>query len=108
MRGIVVSLPIRQIALIVTLAVLGLITVSFGRVALEAYQLDLQKQQVQREITALQTENRLLKGRVEELQTDNAIERLARQELGWTRPGDTLVVVPGAKVAPPSGAGPAR
>lgn len=96
------SLPIRQLAWFSILVALGLAAVSFGRVTLEAYQLGLQRQQLQGEVSALQTENRQLKARVDDLQTDSAIERLARQELGWTRPGDVLVIVSGQRPAPGS------
>ena len=52
------------------------------------------------ELAALESENATLQADVEALQTDAEIERLAREKLGYVRPGETAYVVldpPGAE-----------
>jgi len=52
-------------------------------------------QQYSREIEQLQQENDKLQGQVNELQNDpGAIERQAREELHYTRPGEVIVTLP--------------
>jgi len=99
------SFPLRPIAVAALLAVLALVAFSFARVVIVEYQLSLQKQALEREVADLKTENRQLEAKIRYLQTDQAIEQLARDELGWTMPGDTAVVVlqnagPGPRMTP--------
>ena len=84
---------LRSAALVGLAAVAVLIGLSFGQVGLADYRLFLQKQELRTRMTNLQAQNRILKVTVADLQTDAGIERLARSELGWTRPGDTAIVV---------------
>lgn len=87
------SFPLRQIVVAALLAVLAVVAFSFARVVIVEYQLSLQKQALEREVADLKTENGQLEAKIKYLQTDQAIEQLARDELGWTMPGDTAVVV---------------
>ncbi len=53
-------------------------------------------------LVALETENRLLEEDVAALETPEEIEKLAREKLGYARPGETVYVVldpPGADAA---------
>lgn len=45
------------------------------------------------ELAELETENERLQADVEALHTDSEIERLAREKLGYVRPGETAYVV---------------
>jgi cell division protein FtsB len=90
----------RSAALIALGAVAVLIGLSFAQVGLADYRLALQKQQLRNNVAALQEQNRLLRANVADLQTDAALERLARAELGWTRPGDMAIVVVRDRPAP--------
>ena len=85
----------RRLAFVALVGVLALVGISFARVALASYQLAVQKTQLQDQVAALKAENAELQTQLTSLQTDAEVERLARQELGWTRPGDTEVVVLG-------------
>lgn len=54
-----------------------------------------ESQQYAKEIEQLQQENDKLQGQVNDLQGDpNAIERQAREELHYTRPGEVIVTLP--------------
>ncbi len=45
------------------------------------------------QLSSLEAENRLLQADVDALQTDAEIERLARDKLGYIKPGETAYVV---------------
>ena len=83
----------RQFALVIGLAVVGVLAVAFGRLTLIGYELRRESQDTRDEIAALQTENKALQEQLDYWQSDQGLEELARQELGWARPGETLVVV---------------
>lgn len=87
------SLPVRQLAIAVVVVVLGLVTVSFARILIVEYQLNLQKQVLESEVAELQQQNERLRSQIDYLQSDAAIEKLAREELGWTKPGESAVIV---------------
>lgn len=88
-----IGFPARQILIAALLAVLALVAFSFARVVVVEYQLRSQEQALRQNVAELKAENQRLKAQIAYLQTDRAIEQLAREELGWTMPGDTAVVV---------------
>lgn len=92
------QLPLRYLVAIGVTVLLALAVLAFIRVTVADLELGAQKQSLERDIAALQVENEALHAKVDYLQTDDAVEKLAREQLGWTKPGDTAVVV----VRPPS------
>jgi cell division protein FtsL len=92
------QLPLRYLVAIAVAVLLALAVLAFIRVTMADLELLAQKQSLERDIAALQVENQQLHAKVDYLQTDVAVEKLAREQLGWTKPGDTAVVV----VRPPS------
>lgn len=78
---------------LVALAILGLLVFSFGRIAIDRFQLSQESERLRDEIASLQDENRRLRDEVAELQSDAAVERLARERLGWTKPGETAIIL---------------
>lgn len=85
------------IGVVVAAVVVG---AAFVRTGLKVYRLGEQKAAAVTELARLRAENHQLVAQRDQLQTDAAAERLAREELGWTRPGETLVVVVTATPAP--------
>ncbi len=58
-----------------------------------------QVQGAQQQLAQLESENRVLQADADALETDEEIEKLAREKLGYVRPGETAYVVldpPGA------------
>ncbi len=84
----------------VLVVALALVAVSFVRVLLVEYRLSLEKNALQADIVRLRQENEQLRQQISYLQTDAAIEKLARKELGWTKPGETAVIVLGGQSTP--------
>ena len=70
-----------------------LLAFAFARVALADYEIHQQKQGLERRISSLKADNARLVERASYLNTDTGIELLAREQLGWVRPGDTAIVV---------------
>ena len=94
----------RQFVALVAVAVGGYFMVSFGNLVVSAYRLNTQAEELRSEIKTLRGENEALQLEVKSLNDEAAIESIARQELGWTRPGEIQVVVdvePASSVALP-------
>ena len=87
------AVPLRHLIPIAVAGLALLTAVSFARIAFAEYQLNQQKADLQRQVAALQTENQRLQQEYAQLQTDAAVEKLAREQLGWTGPNDTAVIV---------------
>ncbi len=92
-RRLLRFLTLRRLVIFAVAPILVLVGLSFARLAAEQYQLNAQKSQLQRQIQQLQEENQRLQAEASYLETDAAVEQLAREELGWTKPGETAVIV---------------
>ena len=56
------------------------------------------ERQLESELQQLREENLRIEGGIEELAPDGAaIERIARQDLGWAKPGEIVIKIPGKK-----------
>jgi cell division protein FtsB len=57
--------------------------------------INAEKQNLEAQITASESRIRVLKDRIVRIKDDPAtLEQLAREELGWVRPGDVVIVLP--------------
>lgn len=95
-----VTVSRRKLALVVGLAAVGLLLVSFGRMVLARHELAQRAAAVEREIAMLREENAALQRELAYWRSDEGLERLAREQLGWARPGESAALVIGE--APPS------
>ncbi|CEP66519.1 Septum formation initiator [Moorella glycerini] len=70
---------------------------SFAHVGLALYQTNLQIKACQEQKAALLAEGNRLREQIKELNNDSYIERMAREELGLVKPGETVIIpaVPG-------------
>ncbi len=87
-----------RLILVGTLAVLGFFVFSFGGLVLNGYRLNQQADALRRDIKALEVENEKLQGEAAYLEGDQGLEKMAREQLGWVRPGETgVVTIPSVK-----------
>ena len=95
-------LPLRVIVgLAVPLLLYGL--VATGQKALDNYRLNQEAEGLRAEIASLRSENIQLQQQIEQARTPNAIESIAREQLGLIKPGDhPLVLVDSGAAAPPA------
>ncbi|MBI3292790.1 MAG: septum formation initiator family protein [Elusimicrobia bacterium] len=78
--------------LLLTGAILAAGLFFFGRGAIRWIELEAQQAQLQSEIATLQAENRRLAEESRRLREDPAyMEAVARRELGFVRPGETVI-----------------
>lgn len=81
------------------LVVLAIGLVSISDLILTNNRLDEHLQAVRAEVARLKSESVELEYEVSRLQGDRALEDLARGVLGWTKPGETQVIVVDPKTA---------
>jgi cell division protein FtsB len=85
--------PLVRLAIVACVPLGLLFALSFARIVVADYAIHQQKAMLETEISTLKQENARLNQRIAVLSTDAGVELLAREELGWVRPGDTAVVV---------------
>ncbi|HEV2387442.1 MAG TPA: septum formation initiator family protein [Candidatus Acidoferrales bacterium] len=82
------------------LVVLGILALAMNGIfgshgLIVAHRMKLQERQLQQNIQKLNQENQALAGQVRELKSDpNAIERVAREQMGLVKPGDLVFKLP--------------
>jgi cell division protein FtsL len=81
-----------QIAAFFGLVLAGYIIFSFGKVAIVSYQLRVTEAELQVEVNALSEEVARLEAQKEYVQTDDYVERAAREEFKMSRTGDRVIV----------------
>jgi cell division protein FtsB len=89
------GLSARRILIIAALFIIAYFGVSIAGNAITRYELAREQQRLRREIAALEDQQRRLEALRAYMETDEFIERAAREE-GLVRPGDTSVVVASA------------
>lgn len=81
-----------RIIVIVSLAILAYFVFSLSDLVISKHRLDEHIVALRDEVTRLKAESTGLEQEVAWLQTDQALEALARDELGWVKPGETGIV----------------
>lgn len=94
-------LPRRMIAILTGLAALYLLLV-IGQRAMDAYRINQEIDTIRREVVSLQTHNLELQAELSSARADEEIERIAREELGYVRPGDRPLILLWPDGRPPS------
>jgi cell division protein DivIC len=87
--------------------------VTIGGRWIQARTLAVEAESLRNEVVSARAENQQLQTRIAIARSDQAIESIAREELGLIKPGDTPVVLIGASMTPtvsgtPKPAGPGR
>ncbi len=77
--------------IIVTIAIS--MVIDFGRKAAANYRIWCEETRLEREIALARHEQELLLARKDYVQTDDYVEKVAREELKWARPGETVIIV---------------
>ncbi len=80
------------VAIIVVIVALSLI-IDFGRKAAINYRIQREVKRLEQEIAAAQQEQQRLLALKAYVQTDEYVEKAAREELRWSRPGETAIIV---------------
>ena len=81
-----------MVAIMTGLAALYLVLL-IGQRALDAYRINQEVESIRREIVELTTRNLDLQAELSSARADEEIERIAREELGYVRPGDRSIIL---------------
>jgi cell division protein FtsB len=92
----------QELVLVVAFAALALLAVSSVRLLLVRHELAERADALKSEIAALEDDGVRLQRELDWSRSDAGIERLAREQLGWARSGETAVVIPDAPTPRPS------
>jgi len=87
----IVSLP--KVVTIVTFTLVAILTVDFGRKALENHQIQRQLDWLRGQVAIEVETNEALQERLEDVSSDSYVEKIARERLKMVKPGETAVVV---------------
>ena len=88
-----IKAPVFQFLAIIALTIILLLIVDFGRRAAANYRIQLEADRLTHELAAAKRfQNRLLSQRTYAA-SDLYVEEVARNELKWTKPGETVVIV---------------
>ena len=77
---------------VVASTALFILALAFGGKLLEGYRLRQHNAMLRTEIRLLETQRQELEARLEEVKTPEYVERVAREEYHWVKPGESLVV----------------
>ena len=88
-RGLT-SISLAQVMAFIGLILAGYFIVGFARVAVMAHQLKNEKAQLQAEVAAIDRDIAELEAKKEYVQSDEYVERAAREELKMSREGDQV------------------
>jgi cell division protein FtsB len=92
---------------VVLLLVLGFVFYSFGEQMVELYNVRHEVEEIRHQMDMLQKKNLEMKKKVEYLQSDAYVERMAREKLSLIKPGEKIIleakpgVWPDARTKPP-------
>ena len=86
------TVPLTQIVIIVVATMAISMIVDFGRKATANYRIRNEESRLEQEIAAERAKHEALLARREYVQTDEYVERVAREELKWVKPGEIVVV----------------
>ena len=89
----IISLSLPKIVTIVTIVLVAILTVDFGRKALDNYHRQRQVEWLRGQVVAEQEENEALQDRLEYVSSDAYVEKIARERLKMVREEETAVVV---------------
>jgi cell division protein FtsB len=90
-----------KIAMAVAVAALVLLTLSSARMLFARHELAQRAASLRAEIATLEDESARLQRELTAVQSDAGIERLARETLGWAKPGESAVVIGGLETPTP-------
>ena len=96
-----IDLPIAQFIAIIVLSISLFLIIDFGRRAATGYRVRREEERLQAQLVAAQNTQEQLLARRDYVITDAYIEEIARNELKWSKPGETIIIImPTPQAAP--------
>ncbi len=101
----IISLSLPKIVAVVTLTLVAILVVDFGRKALDRYHIQREVEWLSQQVAAEQEESEALQARLEYVSSDAYVEKIARERLKMVRPGERAVVLVPRNLEPVSDSG---
>jgi cell division protein FtsB len=96
--------PLSQFIAIIVITISVFLVVDFARRTATTFRIKNEAARLEQEIAVVRSRRETLEARLNYVQSDAYVEELARTQLKWARPGETVVVVmatPQPVVTPP-------
>ena len=88
-----VKTPLAQFVAIIALSISIFLVVDLGRRAAANYQVQREAERLGQEVDLARQQQEALRARLEHVRSDIFVDEIARSELKWTLPGETVFVV---------------
>lgn len=88
-----IELPVAQFVAIIVLTLSVFLIVDFGRRAATGYRFTQEKSRLEMQVSRAKLVQAQLLAQRDYIQTDAYVEKIARNELKWSRPDETVVVI---------------
>jgi len=88
-----VELPIAQFIAIIALSISLFLIVDFGRRTASGYRIYREEERLEAQLAPLRESHQALLDKQDYVQTDAYVEEIARNELKWSKPGETVIVI---------------
>ena len=95
-----IELPVAQFIAILVLSIAIFLIIDFGRRAATGYRVRREEEKLRVQLEALEETQQVLLARRDYVKSDAYVEEVARKELKWSQPGETIVVVMATPIAP--------
>jgi cell division protein FtsB len=99
-----IELPVAQFIAILVLSIAIFLIIDFGRRAATGYRVRREEEKLRIQLEALVETQQIMLARRDYVKSDTYVEEVARKELKWSQPGETIVVVMATPIAPPQAA----
>lgn len=107
-----IEFPVTRFVAIIALGMALFLIIDFGQRVASGYQVAREEEKLEAQLRMLSETNAALLARRDYVNTDAYVEEIARKELKWSKPGETVVVILATPQAPspvlPAGTGPAQ
>lgn len=100
--------PLTQFIAIIVITISIFLVVDFARRTATIYRIKSEAARLEEEVAAARAQSEALEARLRYVQSDAYVEEIARSQLKWARPGDTVVVVMPTPQAVPTPSSPDR
>jgi cell division protein FtsB len=88
-----IELPVAQFIAVIVFSISVFLIIDFGRRAATGYRVYREEKRLEAQLEAAKQTREILLARKEYVKTDTYIEEVARNELKWSKPGETVIVV---------------
>ena len=94
--------PLTQFIAIIVITISFFLVVDFARRTATVYRIKNEAARLEEEVAAVRSHRQALQARLSYVQSDAYVEEVARTQLKWAQPGETVVVVMATPQAVPS------